>query len=163
MTYKSKRDQAASSHRSYERNKVKMKERALAYTRGQRIRLAEIVRQAKSKPCMDCGNEYPTWVMDLDHRNPKEKVLAVATAVTWGWSIQRPVTGIGRTNNVWTGYSVRGQPPLTMTRFCRSGQKQPPSVMSRFSTPQKIDPILRQPPSQAARFWSNCKSGLDSL
>jgi hypothetical protein len=89
MTYRNKRDQAASSHRSYERNKVKMKERALAYTRVQRIRLAEIVRQAKSKPCMDCGNEYPTWVMDLDHRNPKEKVLAVATAVTWGWSIQR--------------------------------------------------------------------------
>jgi hypothetical protein len=34
-----------------------------AYAEAQR----EYIRRVKSQPCMDCGNEYPYYVMDLDH------------------------------------------------------------------------------------------------
>lgn len=37
----------------------------------------EIVRQAKSKPCADCGVQYPFYVMDFDHREDVEKTFAL--------------------------------------------------------------------------------------
>jgi hypothetical protein len=36
------------------------------------------VRQAKAKPCMDCGIMYPYYVMDLDHREPFKKFRGVS-------------------------------------------------------------------------------------
>jgi len=36
----------------------------------QRVRVAignALIRDAKNKPCMDCGQSYPWFVMDLDH------------------------------------------------------------------------------------------------
>lgn len=51
--------------------------------------LAQFVREAKSKPCMDCGITYPYYVMDFDHRNPDEKVLTINQAQGLGWSISR--------------------------------------------------------------------------
>lgn len=32
----------------------------------------DLVDAAKSKPCTDCGGEFPTYVMDLDHLGDKE-------------------------------------------------------------------------------------------
>lgn len=41
----------------------------------QREQLAEEVRRFKeSNPCTDCGNLYPYYVMDFDHRPGTEKV-----------------------------------------------------------------------------------------
>lgn len=31
-------------------------------------RITVLLRDAKDKPCMDCGVKYPYYVMDLDHR-----------------------------------------------------------------------------------------------
>lgn len=31
----------------------------------------DLVRQAKDKPCMDCGKNFPTECMDFDHRSDK--------------------------------------------------------------------------------------------
>lgn len=38
------------------------------WSRRFRKRNAEILREAKSKPCADCGRSFPYYVMDLDHR-----------------------------------------------------------------------------------------------
>lgn len=40
----------------------------LAKNERRRLELRNIVREAKSKPCMDCGVSYPYYIMDLDHR-----------------------------------------------------------------------------------------------
>ena len=41
--------------------------------RANRVRNAELLRALKSKPCMDCGQKYPSYVMDFDHRPGTEK------------------------------------------------------------------------------------------
>jgi hypothetical protein len=33
---------------------------------------AQIIRDAKNVPCMDCGRYYPPCVMDFDHRGDKK-------------------------------------------------------------------------------------------
>jgi hypothetical protein len=33
----------------------------------------ELMRQAKSRPCADCGVQYPYYVMDFDHRDGATK------------------------------------------------------------------------------------------
>lgn len=38
----------------------------------------------KRKPCADCGEEYPPFVMDFDHRPDEEKLFAVSAAIPMG-------------------------------------------------------------------------------
>jgi hypothetical protein len=35
--------------------------------------MRELTKAAKAVPCMDCGNEYPYYVLDFDHREPAVK------------------------------------------------------------------------------------------
>lgn len=35
----------------------------------------ELIRQAKSRPCADCGVQYPFYVMDFDHRDDEHKLF----------------------------------------------------------------------------------------
>ena len=52
-------------------------------------RIAQEVRDYKeSKPCMDCGVKYPHYVMDFDHRDPKEKEFNIS-AITRSGSLKR--------------------------------------------------------------------------
>lgn len=44
------------------------------------------VREVKSRPCADCGQSYPPYVMDFDHRDPSKKVAAVAVLMRSGWN-----------------------------------------------------------------------------
>lgn len=37
------------------------------------------IDQLKSRPCMDCGNEFPPYVMDFDHRDPSTKSCTLAS------------------------------------------------------------------------------------
>lgn len=30
-----------------------------------------VIREAKNRPCVDCGGSFPYWVMDLDHLEDK--------------------------------------------------------------------------------------------
>jgi hypothetical protein len=39
----------------------------------QRQRLREILQQAKSTPCQDCGVQYAPHIMDFDHREGVDK------------------------------------------------------------------------------------------
>lgn len=67
----------------YEANKQYYVDKA----RRQKEVVAEKVRQAKNKPCDDCGVSYPYYVMDFDHRPDEEKSFEVARAyLTRGWS-----------------------------------------------------------------------------
>lgn len=42
--------------------------------RGQRI-----VEAAKAVPCDDCGERYPHYVMDFDHRDPLQKLFNIGS------------------------------------------------------------------------------------
>lgn len=37
------------------------------------LRHRELIRRAKSRPCADCGVQYPYYVMDFDHRDGATK------------------------------------------------------------------------------------------
>ena len=37
------------------------------------LKRREFIRQIKSRPCADCGIQYPYYVMDFDHREGEDK------------------------------------------------------------------------------------------
>lgn len=39
------------------------------------IKRREYLKQIKSRPCADCGVQYPYYVMDFDHRDGEKKVF----------------------------------------------------------------------------------------
>lgn len=43
-----------------------------------RARLRQLVNEAKSRPCADCGLSYPFYVMDFDHREVKDFAISQA-------------------------------------------------------------------------------------
>lgn len=46
------------------------------------------VAEYKTHPCVDCGIEYPHYVMDLHHRDPSTKINEVSKLVLRGnWSL----------------------------------------------------------------------------
>lgn len=65
-------------------------------TRLRRKKLSEFLTELKSKPCMDCHNCYPSYVMDFDHRNNKEKILNIATVTQRGWSKEKILTEVAK-------------------------------------------------------------------
>ena len=40
--------------------------------------MRQFVRECKSNPCVDCGNTYPYYVMDYDHRDPGQKTNEIS-------------------------------------------------------------------------------------
>ena len=63
-------------------NKGKTKERRIKggkpFKRGEQSKNRAYIKKIKNVPCMDCGISYPSYVMDLDHRNPALKYKGVA-------------------------------------------------------------------------------------
>jgi hypothetical protein len=58
----------------YKRNKRSYLDRnARTYQRHR-----ELIRQAKSRPCADCGVQYPYYVMDFDHRDGATKAFMLS-------------------------------------------------------------------------------------
>lgn len=45
------------------------------------------VRAVKASPCADCGQSYPYYVMDLDHREPDKKYKGVASMMRFPTSL----------------------------------------------------------------------------
>jgi hypothetical protein len=60
----------------YSKNKAYYKSKSKQH----RDRLRTITDRLKDVPCMDCGVKYPPYVMDFDHRDPKDKSFTVASA-----------------------------------------------------------------------------------
>jgi hypothetical protein len=47
-----------------------------AYRR--RAQLRQLINEAKTRPCADCGISYPSYVMDFDHREDKSFAISQA-------------------------------------------------------------------------------------
>jgi len=63
----------------------------------QRTRQARrMVQEAKNQPCEDCGIQYPHYIMDLDHRDPEDKVMSVASMVGQQTSLERLAAEIAK-------------------------------------------------------------------
>lgn len=45
-------------------------------------RMKEFVKEAKNRPCADCGQRYPHYVMDFDHLRDKDFCLSKASRRT---------------------------------------------------------------------------------
>ena len=54
-----------------------------------RVKKREYIDSKKNVPCADCGNSYPTKVMDFHHRNESEKDLFFESSRMKLWSIKR--------------------------------------------------------------------------
>jgi hypothetical protein len=88
MAYKDPADQAAAARRHYENNKEKMKARAVAHKAKMREVIVAYLAETKNVPCMDCGEQYPTYVMDFDHVRG-EKLFSLANAWQNGFSLKK--------------------------------------------------------------------------
>jgi hypothetical protein len=75
--YRYPEKQKEAQRRYYERN------RALVRQRNDRKRamLRQMVIDAKSVPCMDCGGIFPVCAMDFDHRSRPDKEALVGRLV----------------------------------------------------------------------------------
>ena len=68
---------AESKKTHYEANKATYLARNAQKRRDMKLHIAK----AKDVPCVDCGNRYPPYVMDFDHRNPATKSDDIATII----------------------------------------------------------------------------------
>lgn len=77
MAYKDNSAQRAASKKHYEANK----QFYLARNKKYRSEIREFVRNIKeSKPCSDCNQNYPYYVMDFDHLEKKEHNISFLAA-----------------------------------------------------------------------------------
>lgn len=79
---KNKQILRAKRRRSYLQNKEHIQSQK---RRHDKQRLADRRAQTdalKDRPCMDCGQCYPPFVMAFDHRDPAEKLFGISTAVS---------------------------------------------------------------------------------
>ena len=54
-----------------------------------RKRNREIIQEAKTVPCHDCGRAFPYFVMDLDHRDPSNKSFGMGESSAFSMSESR--------------------------------------------------------------------------
>jgi len=59
----------------YRRNKALYVARSIEYLK----KIKQLLRSAKDKPCADCGQRYPYYVMDFDHREGEIKLFNVSS------------------------------------------------------------------------------------
>ena len=71
MAYKNDADKKKAAHEHYKANK----EQYYARRTANRDRVRELLREAKAKPCADCGIQYPYYVMQFDHLPGFEKTV----------------------------------------------------------------------------------------
>ena len=81
MPHKDPDKRRAYAREYYARTQPKRVERIKLY---QQKRLLEIQNIKEASPCTDCGQHYPYYVMDFDHRENKSFGLARAIMYT-GW------------------------------------------------------------------------------
>lgn len=70
------------------RDYQKVKKHDNARSKARKDRAQEIIKDAKRRPCADCGKEYPFYVMDLDHVRGV-KMQSLSKARWMGWSEER--------------------------------------------------------------------------
>ena len=73
MPYKNKDDMKAAKRRYYDKNKAL----CLSKSKQARFEREQAAIKAKDKPCTDCGERYPYYVMQFDHIN-NDKIAEVS-------------------------------------------------------------------------------------
>lgn len=76
----------ANKQRHRERQK-KWTDSNLALRRRYNADRKDAIDEIKSVPCKDCGNRYPPYVMDFDHRNPDDKLFNISTGKAKRWEV----------------------------------------------------------------------------
>ena len=79
MPYKDITKRRECHKRYYLRNKQLYREKNIR----RRKELINFVISLKQKPCMDCGIQYPYYVMDFDHRNKKTKLTTISRMINF--------------------------------------------------------------------------------
>lgn len=72
----------------YERNKKKHKADVERNRARYRREMRELIGSLKSVSCADCGERYPVYVMDFDHRDPATKKANVSRMAATGSAIR---------------------------------------------------------------------------
>ena len=77
--YKCKCDECTLAHTEYYRHRKTYRYLKSVRESGQRLRkrARDLIHKLKDIPCMDCGVEYPHYVMDFDHRDPSDKLFEI--------------------------------------------------------------------------------------
>ena len=70
----------------YAANREHFRKLAGAHSERRKIHLSALVFLMKGKPCADCNESYPPWLMDFDHCKGK-KFLNVGDLVGDGYSV----------------------------------------------------------------------------
>lgn len=55
-----------------------------------------IEEEFKSDPCVDCGNDFPPFVMDFHHRDRATKILSISEMVNKGLSADKIIDEIAK-------------------------------------------------------------------
>lgn len=66
----------------YKNNKKDYLVRAKERKKIVQAELRSYIAQQKNKPCMDCNQKYPSYVMDFDHRPDCKKEFTIANMVS---------------------------------------------------------------------------------
>ena len=82
VPYKDPADQAKAARAHYLANKQQYTERAQRHRLATRAKIKEAIREAKNKPCTDCGVLYPFYVMQFDHLGDKNFSLGAFSTHT---------------------------------------------------------------------------------
>lgn len=62
--------------------------------------IRQLLQAAKDAPCKDCGNKYPYYVMDLDHRDPSTKCATPSDLLATAWTLDRVSAEIAKCDAV---------------------------------------------------------------
>lgn len=71
-------------YKNYYDNSPVEKDRLTAKAEKEKAELRKIIIDAKAVPCADCGQQYPSYVMDFDHL--RDKSFSIGNAAQRGWS-----------------------------------------------------------------------------
>jgi hypothetical protein len=70
-------------HNEYQKAYYKKNPRSIRDSKRRRhSEIRKLVIDAKNNPCVDCGKEYPYYVMDLDHRPNSDKKFMLSIAAS---------------------------------------------------------------------------------
>ena len=73
----------------YKEHYLKNKERYATRRKAQRARNRAFIHSLKDSPCADCGQSYPYYVMDFDHRPGEVKLFNIGDAPNLGYGPKR--------------------------------------------------------------------------
>jgi thiol:disulfide interchange protein len=88
-------DRKKYSHEHYLANIELYRERSRLSSKRQRDKKRQVIVDAKSRPCADCGIQYPSYVMQFDHVRG-DKVANVSNMYTDTYGMARILAEIDK-------------------------------------------------------------------